>query len=235
MNSIKRRFAAGREDAMERSHSLKLPVLWAALTLFVTGTVGTAGQTSATATPPKQRTGNGAAMVSEPAAGMLGRKSVALLQSPKAGDLPASSPTTASDVEHMSHEQFRALPDTAIVRYRGQSMSKAAFIQQRLKEWRATGSLPAGRQVSSFERLRTEFEQKQASDLQAQNARVQAVIDRINRELQQLHSSPRYMALLKEAGEISRRYASADPSEKPALKSRALQIHQELTRLERIE
>lgn len=159
-----------------------------------------------------------------------------LLQAPKTNPGGLMTPALGGgDIEKMSHEQFRALADTTVIRYRGQSMSKASFIQQRLREWNAGPSSLARKPLMDFQTLKTQFEQKQAADLKAQNARVQAVAERLNLRLKQAQSSPEYLALLKEARDLQRRYAAAPPEERSRLKLRALQIHEELAKKERVQ
>ena len=114
-------------------------------------------------------------------------------------------------------------------------MSKAAFIQQRFREWGSPSSPEARKPALSFEAIKAQFQQKQSSDLQAQNARVQAVINRLNLKVKEVQSSPEYIALIKEASLIQQSYAHASGEEQSRLKSRALEIDQRLARLDRID
>ena len=155
---------------------------------------------------------------------------------PNAGPSPASrtappikSTLPANDVEQMTRAQFRALADNALVRYHGQSLTKAAFVKQRLEPFQAQGKQKAG---PGFEALRNQFLQKQAADLTTRNARTQAVEDALNSRTARVESSPAYASLLKETAEIQRKYRSASPAEQLRLKQRALEIHTELLKLE---
>ncbi len=136
------------------------------------------------------------------------------------------------DVEQMSPAQFRALPDTAMLRYKGQSLTKANFIQQRLKQFQiqARSDPPKARQ--NFEMVKAQFEQKQASDLASRNARAQAVMDTLNSKVQQLESSASYSTLSKEALDLQRRYSTSSSAQQAQLKQRALEIHNQLLTLE---
>jgi len=200
-----------------------------------------AASSAQTATPSSTRK---AAPTSAPpssapqsAPGMLSNQNNGtLLQAPKTSPRGLMTPALGgADVEKMSHDQFRELPDAAAIRYRGQSMSKGTFIQQRVREQNAGPSSMARKPMMDFQTLKTQFEQKQSADLKAQNARVQAVAERLTQRLKQVQTSPEYLALLKEAGDLQRRYAAAPPDEKSRLKMRALQIHEELARGERVE
>jgi len=155
---------------------------------------------------------------------------------PNPGPSPASrtAPPTKStlpenDVEQMTRAQFRALADNALLRYHGQSLTKAAFVKQRLGQFQTQGRQKAG---PGFEALRNQFLQKQAADLTTRNARTQAVEDALNSRTARVESSPAYASLLKETAEIQRKYRSASPAEQLRLKQRALEIHTELLKLE---
>jgi hypothetical protein len=155
---------------------------------------------------------------------------------PNAGTSQASRTTPptkpvvpGNDVEQMTRAQLRALPDNALVRYHGESVTKAAFVKQRLGEFQAQGRQKAG---ASFEALRNQFLQNQEAALATRNARVQAVGDALNSRIARVQSSPAYANLLKETAEIQRRYGNASPAERLRLKQRALEIHTELLKLE---
>lgn len=152
---------------------------------------------------------------------------------------PATKPTAATgaaanlagaDVDQMTSQQFRALPPTGMVRYKGKSMTKSSFIDQRNKEFLAQHKQTKA--TPNFEAAKTQFEQKQAADLAAKNARVKAVAEKYSLRMKQLAATPPYTALNKEADEIVQRYPSASASEKATLKRRAAEIHNRLQRME---
>jgi hypothetical protein len=156
----------------------------AMLSALIACAANSPAQSAQTATPTKAVNLAPTPAQSKPEPKMRsGQSGGTLLQAPKStsqGTLMTVPQRSGSDVERMSHDQFRALSDTAIVRYRGVSMSKAAFIQQRFREWGSPSSPEARKPALSFEAIKAQFQQKQSSDLQAQNARVQAVINRLN-------------------------------------------------------
>jgi hypothetical protein len=136
------------------------------------------------------------------------------------------------DVEQMSPAQFRALTDTAMLRYRGQSLTKANFIQQRLKQFQIQARSDPPKAGQNFEMVKAQFEQKQAADLASRNARAQAVMDALKSKALRLESSASYSALSKEALDLQRRYSASSPAQQTQLKQRALEIHNQLLRLE---
>ena len=88
-----------------------------------------------------------------------------------------------NDIEHMTQVQFRALPDTAMLRYRGQSLTKANFMQQRLKELmqRQGGQCAAKGVAVSFEIAQSPISSKSRyAELARKNGQAQAVIDALN-------------------------------------------------------
>jgi hypothetical protein len=139
---------------------------------------------------------------------------------------------TGNDVEHMTQAQFRALPDGAPVRYKGQSLTKANFKQQKFREFQA-GTTQASVGLS-FQMLQARFQQQQASDLAAKNARVQAVMDAIDNHTKHLQSSAAYSALAQEAVDLQHRYSTSSSAQQEQLKRRALAIHNQLLDMERV-
>jgi hypothetical protein len=112
-------------------------------------------------------------------------------------------------------------------------LTKATFIAQRKKEFLAQRKSTQTKATTNFEAAKTRFEQKQAADLAARNARVKAVADRYDLKLKQLSASPAYSALAKEADGIVQRYPSASSAEKAKLKQRAAEVHTQLLKMER--
>jgi uncharacterized iron-regulated protein len=80
--------------------------------------------------------------------------------------------------------------------------------------------------------VKSQFRQKQAAELAAKNARVQAVIDGLNARTKQLESSAAYLALEKEASDLQRRFAHSNAAQQAQLKQRALEIHNQLLDME---
>ena len=138
-----------------------------------------------------------------------------------------------NDIEQMTPAQFRALPDSAMLRYKGQGLTKSAFVAQRLKELQLHAKSASPKGVLSFEALQTRFQQKQAAALAEKNARVEAVIQAANNRAKQVESSPAFSALAKESSEIQRRYSGANAAQQLQLKQRALEIHNQLLKMER--
>ena len=155
-----------------------------------------------------------------------------MLGASESGGMLAKPSLLGNDVEHMTQAQFRALPDTAMLRYRGQSLTKANFMQQRLKEFQMQARGIQPKAGVSFEMLKAQFEQKQAAELARKNAQEQAVFDALNNRTKQIESSASYLALAKEAAELQRRYSSSNSTQKAQLKQRALEIHNQLLEME---
>jgi len=138
-----------------------------------------------------------------------------------------------SDVEQMTAVQLRALPDSALLRYKGQSQTKSAFIEQRIKEFRLTARSMSPKGALSFEMLKAQFQQQEAAALAEKNARVQTIIGKLNNQQKQVESSPAFLALAKESDEIMRRYSGSKPAQQLQFRKRAMEIHNQLLRMER--
>lgn len=144
-----------------------------------------------------------------------------------------SSALLGNDVDQMKPVQLRALPDSAMLRYKGQSLTKSAFIGLRLKEFQAKAKSISPKEAVSFEILKAQFQQKQAAALAEKNAAVEAVMQNLNSQKKQLESSPAFIALTKESSGILGRYPGSNPAQQLELRQRALEIHNQLLRMER--
>jgi uncharacterized iron-regulated protein len=80
--------------------------------------------------------------------------------------------------------------------------------------------------------IKTHFQQQQAADLAAKNARVQAVMDAFNARTKQTESSAAYLSLEKEASDLQRRFAHSNAAQQAQLKQRALEIRNQLLDME---
>jgi hypothetical protein len=119
-----------------------------------------------------------------------------------------------------------------MLRYRGQSRTKANFMQQRLKEFQMQARGVQPKAGVSFEIRKAQFQQKQDAELARKNGQAQAVIDALNNRTKQIESSASYLALAKEAAELQRRYSNSNLTQKAQLKQRALEIHNQLVEME---
>ncbi len=151
---------------------------------------------------------------------------------------PRSPGMVSADVEHMTVLQFHALADTSLVRYRGQSLTKSSFMQQRLKEFELqdrTRPVKPGQSFAmlpSFAMLKERFEQRQSSQLAEKNAQAQAVMDRLQNRIMQIEASASYLALARESADLNRRYVRSPATEQRQLRQRALDIHNQILRME---
>jgi hypothetical protein len=135
-----------------------------------------------------------------------------------------------NDVEHMTDAQFRALPTAAAVRYKGQTLTKSSYMELRLRDFQA--QTRTAQPKASFEMIKARFQQQQAADLAAKNARAQTVMDAFDAGTKQIESSAAYAALEKEASDLQRRFAHSNAAQQAQLKQRALEIHNQLLDME---
>jgi hypothetical protein len=143
-----------------------------------------------------------------------------------------SSALLGNDVDQMTPVQLRALPDSAMLRYKGQTLTKSAFIELRLKEFQAKAKNVSRKEAVSFEILKAQFQQKQAAALAEKNAAVEAVMQNLNTQRKQVESSPAFIALAKESAGILGRYPGSNSAQQLELRQRALEIHNQLLRME---
>jgi hypothetical protein len=135
------------------------------------------------------------------------------------------------DVDQMTSQQFRALPSTGMVRYKGKSIAKASFIDQRKKEYLSHQQKKVG-EAANLDAEKAQLESRQASELTTRNARVRSVAEKYDLKIKHLAASPAYAALAREADGIVQQYPSASASEKARLKRRAAEIHSQMQKME---
>jgi len=191
-------------------------------TLFIVAcSAASVGQVKKTSPSSAQRQPPPVVQQTAPSGGMLQPRQ------PSSGLSPA---LLGNDVEQMTQAQFRALPDTAALRYKGQAFTKASYMGLRLPEFQAQARTTQPK--ASFEMIKARFQQQQAAELAAKNARVQAVMDAFNARTKQIESSAAYAALEKEASDLQRRFAHSNAAQQAQLKQRALEIHNQLLDME---
>lgn len=202
---------------------MRVSQLKSLLMLFIVAcSAASVGQVKRTAPSSAQRQPPPVVQQTSPSGGML---------QPRQSSSALRPALLGNDVEQMTQTQFRALSDAATLRYKGQTFTKASYIVLRLHEFQAQARTTQPK--VSFEMIKTHFQQQQAADLAAKNARVQAVMDAFNARTKQIESSAAYLALEKEASDLRRRFAQANAAQQVQLKQRALEIHNQLLDMER--
>lgn len=142
----------------------------------------------------------------------------------EAGEAPGPQVLRA---DQLTRQQFKRLPDSAVIEFKGQRMTKA---QIRARAAQKAQEAMAKTQVAARQRL-VQFEQVQAR-LHAENAKVQAELAR----LRQAHATPQARqveAIEQEAAQLWQRSQRASPAERAQIEQRAAQLLQQLQQLGR--
>lgn len=154
---------------------------------------------------------------------------------------PAPRPNSAPiSLDGISPAQFRLLPPSARVIYKGIVMTKSDFIARRAKEWgasaRAATSMPANiTQPLDLQSEKSKFVQEQKSELAAKNASLQAEFEKSQQDARRLMQLPQYAALAKEAANLRDRFNKATADEKAKIKQRAAEVYSQLVRMEKTQ
>ena len=120
--------------------------------------------------------------------------------------------------DQLTKQQFRRLPDSAVIEFQGQRMTKA---QIRAMAARKAQAAMAKVEAAAGQR-RAQFEQEQAK-LQADNTKVQAELARLRQ----------IAAIQQEAAQLLQRSQRGLPAEQTQIEQRASQLLQQLQQLGR--
>jgi len=138
-------------------------------------------------------------------------------------------------IETLTKAQFRALSPNQLISYKGQVMTKAAFMAQRFAAWsknQATMQESLQKLHAKFAAAQADLAHRQRADLAARNAKVLAELSKFQQQAALLAQSPSYVALSREAAQLVARYAVASSAEKAQLKLRASQLYNQLRQME---
>src|SRR5260370_13684732 len=138
------------------------------------------------------------------------------------------------NLANLNREQCRALPPTGLVIYNGQTISKANYLAQKIKEWAAyeKDAKTSRKAAADPQSLQLEFDRKQATELAARNARVKVELEKSQQAASHVKESPQYATLTKEANDLRTRYQSASAADKEKIKQRAAEVYKQLVRME---
>jgi hypothetical protein len=134
----------------------------------------------------------------------------------------------------LTKQQFEVLPDTAVIEFKGQRMTKAQIQAKAAKsqEAMAKGQAVARQTEAQFEQRRIQFEQQQQARLQTDNAKAMAEFTRQS----QVSATPhawQLEAIQEEAAQLFERSKRASPAEQAQIEQRAGQLLQQLHQLGR--
>ncbi|HEX9444009.1 MAG TPA: hypothetical protein VGA73_07805, partial [Candidatus Binatia bacterium] len=142
-----------------------------------------------------------------------------------AGLRPASAGEAQGQVtrgDKLTKQQFEALPDSAVIEFKGKRMPKSEIRARAAKGKEAMAKVPAAatKVRDKFEQRRAQFEQKQQAKLAADNQKVNAEFAKLNQDGGSGRDSRR-AAIENEARELSVRYKTASAAEKVQIDRRA--------------
>jgi hypothetical protein len=151
-------------------------------------------------------------------------------------DKPSPQKTsTPYKIEQLNREQFKALPDNAVVERNGKTMSKKQFIAA---EKRSAKALRERKMPQIRAKLKAAADSENAKFLKEQRAQLDAENTRRLKEEKarrknvksQTHS-PQYLAIRKETMELHTKYQQATPAEREKIDKRAGELTAQLKRM----
>jgi hypothetical protein len=140
----------------------------------------------------------------------------------------ASRPQTVSG-DRLTKQQFEALPDSALIDFKGRRMTKAS-IRAREAQSRETAEKAealARQSRMEFQQQLIQFEQQRKTKLEIDKAKAMGEFVRRS----QAHS-PQLKAIEVEAAQLQERSKRASPAEKARIEQRANQLLQQVQGLE---
>jgi hypothetical protein len=136
--------------------------------------------------------------------------------------------------DQLTKQQFEALPDTAVIDFKGQRMTKAQIQDKAAKSQEAVvkGETLVRQTEAQFEQRRIQFEEQQQAKIKAGKARAMAEFTRQS----QAAATPQARqleAIQEEAAQLAARSKSASPAEQAQIEQRARQLLQQLPQVGR--
>jgi hypothetical protein len=153
-----------------------------------------------------------------------------------AGPLPAEAGGVQGQVirgDQLTKQQFEALPDIAVIEFKGQRMTKAQIRAKAAKSTEAMAKAPAAARAAQAKvaARQAQFLQQQQAKLQADNAKAMVEVARL-RQAAGPARSPQLEAIEQEAAQLFQRSQRA-PAERAQIEQRAGQLLQQLQQMGR--
>ena len=127
--------------------------------------------------------------------------------------------------EQLTKEQFKALPDNAVIEFKGQQKTKSQIIAE--EEQKRTQSLAKMKNASKsqFEAARAKFLQEQKVKLDADNAKAKTEFERLKTK------SSKYAEIKKEALQLFNKSKTAPPADQEQIEKRSAELLNQLKAL----
>jgi len=155
---------------------------------------------------------------------------------PTIRQLPPPQPSAPAAIrgEQLTKQQFNALPDSAVIDFRGTRITAGearAKLKQAETEAQARAQGAAAQAQAKFEAYRAKFLQEQKAKLDAANAKVRAEIARL-RQASAAAPLTQQQAIQREVVELLNRSKTATPAEQVQIEQRAGQLQQQYQQLQ---
>jgi hypothetical protein len=139
-------------------------------------------------------------------------------------------PGQAIKIQDLTKNQFKSLPDNAVIEVNGIQMTKQQLITVQKQKRNQLTNLPKPSMAKpQFDAARTKFLQDQQNKINADNARVKAAFDsqvKLNSA-----NNATFAAIQKEALELSNKSKNATPEQQQQIEQRAKDLVDQLKQM----
>jgi hypothetical protein len=134
--------------------------------------------------------------------------------------------------DQLTRQQFEALPDTAVIEFKGKRMTKAEIRVKAANSQEAMAKVQAvARQIEAqFEQRRIQIERQQQAKIRADKAKAMAEFTRQS-DAGTTPQARQFEAIQKEAAQLYERSKRASPTEQAQIEQRARQLLQQLSQV----
>jgi hypothetical protein len=137
-------------------------------------------------------------------------------------------------IEQMTKDQFKALPDSAIIEFKGKQMTKGQFISEMNQKSREMAEKAKAeiksKGMAEFEARRAKLLQQEKQRIAANNAKARAEFERLKQQASSAKAK-QFAAIRQEAIQLNNKSKNANPAEQAQIEKRAGELIQELKQL----
>lgn len=137
-------------------------------------------------------------------------------------------------IEQMTKDQFKALPDSAVIEFKGKQMTKGQFISEMNQKSREMAEKAKAemksKRMAEFEARRAKFLQQEKQRITANNAKVRGEFERLKQQASSAKAK-QFTAIRQEAIQLNNKSKNANPAEQAQIEKRAEELLRQLKQL----
>jgi len=157
------------------------------------------------------------------------------LTSSFAGDRITAPVPGVHKIGQMTKEQFKALPDNAVIEINGRQVTKQHYLaeieQKHMQASHAKMQAMGAQMKADFEKRRVQFLKDQRAKLDASNAHVQAQFASLRQQSADPARASKHKAIQQEARQLYIKSKTASPADRDQIEKRAGELLQQLKQM----